>query len=215
MNNYFIIKDQCRKGLIKYLENACSNIPNINNPNILDAGCGTGVPALWLADNLSGIITAIDIDKESINYLQQKISHNNLQNRVEVLCASFLDYKFDFNHFDIILAEGLLNIVGFEAGFEKAIKILKKSGYFIIHDEDKGYDKKCEFINENNCIIIDTFYLDETTWWEDYYRQLETEINKIMDSKTYDLFKSDLEEIKNIKTDPSQYRSIYYVIKKI
>ncbi len=215
MDNYFYIKDNCRKGFIKYLENVCSTIPKINNSNILDIGCGTGVPTLWLADNLSGIITAIDTDKESINFLQQKIYHNDLQNRVKVLCTSFLDYKCDFDHFDIILAEGLLNIIGFEAGFEKAITMLKKSGYFIIHDDYRGHNKKCKFINENNCIIINTLYLDETIWWEDYYRQLEIEIDNIADTKTYDLFKSDMEEIEYYKTDPSHFRSIYYVIKKI
>jgi len=215
MDNYFYIKDNCRKGLVKYLENACSNIPNINNPNILDAGCGTGVPTLWLAENLSGIITAIDTDKKNIIYLQQKIHHNNLQNRVKVLCTSFLDYKFDRDHFDIILAEGLLNIVGFETGFEKAIKILKKGGYFIIHDEYRDHNKKCKFIDENNCIIIYTLYLDETIWWEEYYRHLEIEINRIADTETFDLLKSDMEEIEYYRTDPSHFRSIYYVIKKI
>ena len=214
MNEYFKIKDSCRSGLVKYLDNACIKLPRLKNLNILDIGCGTGVPTLWLAENFCANITAIDKDKESINYLQQKITERNLQNRIKTLYTSFSEFKSESDFYDIILAEGFLNIVGFEAGFKRIIEILKKKGYLVIHDEYKDHNKKLEFINENKCAIIDSLYLDENVWWNDYYKQIELEISKFSDPKIDELFKRDIEEIKYYKTSPSLFRSIYYIIMK-
>jgi cyclopropane fatty-acyl-phospholipid synthase-like methyltransferase len=215
IKEYFQIKDNCRKGLIKHLEKAFSIIPEIENPKILDIGCGTGVPTLWIADKYSGTITAIDIDKNSLDWLQNKINDKNLVDRVTTLNTSFFNFKTNPDYFDIIIAEGFLNTVGFERGFLKVIKILKRNRYFIIHDDFKDHEKKCDFIQDNGCKTIDTLYLDENVWWNDYYRQLESEISVIDYDQTKGLFTSDLKEIENYKLDSSPFRSIYYIIEKL
>jgi cyclopropane fatty-acyl-phospholipid synthase-like methyltransferase len=137
INEYFEIKDKCRKGLLKYLSNALSIIPRIEKPKILDIGCGTGVPAIWLAENYNGIITAVDIDKKSLAWLLEKAKRQNLESRITVINKSFFDVEFDENYYDIILAEGFLNIVGFNNGFPEIIKLLKINRFFVIHDEHK------------------------------------------------------------------------------
>jgi len=212
---YFKIKDHCRIGLIKHLEKAFSVIPQIDNPKILDIGCGTGVPTLWLADKYSGLITAIDTDGHSLDWLQEKANNRNLGNRITSLNISFFDFKSDSDYFDLILAEGFLNIVGFEIGFQKIIGLLKRKGYFIIHDEFKDHEKKCDFIQNNRCRIIDSQYLDENIWWNDYYKKLETEINNKDNNQILNLLKSDIKEIEYYKADPSPFRSIYYIIEKL
>jgi cyclopropane fatty-acyl-phospholipid synthase-like methyltransferase len=215
IKEYFQIKDNCRKGLIKHLEKAFSIIPQIENPKILDIGCGTGVPTLWIADKYSGTITAIDTDKSSLDWLQNKINDENLVDKVTTFNTSFFDFKSNPEYFDIIIAEGFLNIVGFERGFLKVIKILKRNRHFIIHDEFKDHEKKFDFIQDNGCKIIDILYLDENVWWNDYYRQLESEISAIDSDQTKVLFTSDLKEIENYKMDSSSFRSIYYIIEKL
>jgi cyclopropane fatty-acyl-phospholipid synthase-like methyltransferase len=215
IKEYFQIKDNCRKGLIKHLEKAFSIIPQIENPKILDIGCGTGVPTLWIADKYSGTITAIDTDKSSLDWLQNKINDENLVDKVTTFNTSFFDFKSNPEYFDIIIAEGFLNIVGFERGFLKVLKILKRNRHFIIHDEFKDHEKKFDFIQDNGCKIIDILYLDENVWWNDYYRQLESEISAIDSDQTKVLFTSDLKEIENYKLDSSPFRSIYYIIEKL
>jgi cyclopropane fatty-acyl-phospholipid synthase-like methyltransferase len=212
---YFRIKDNCRTGLVKYLERAVSVIPEIDNPEILDIGCGTGVPTLWLADKYSGSITAIDTDVNSLDWLRKKAKNRRPGERLTVLNISFLDFNPDTESFDLILAEGLLNIIGFETGFLRVIEMLKRNRYFIIHDEFRDHDKKCDFIRDNNCRIIDSQYLDEKIWWNDYYKMLETEINNPDNSQIQNLFKSDIKEIEYYKEDPSPFRSIYYIIEKL
>ncbi|MGD9328974.1 MAG: class I SAM-dependent methyltransferase [Cyclobacteriaceae bacterium] len=214
IGEYHKIKDGCRIGLIKYLEKAFSAIPEMDNPNILDIGCGTGVPTLWIANKYTGTITAIDIDPLSLDWLQKKINTGNLRKRLTILNISFFNFKAESNSFDIILAEGFLNVVGFEKGFKKVIKLLKRNGYLIVHDEFKDHDKKCDFIRQNHCRIVDSVYLDEGVWWNDYYKRLLAEIHNKENSKIHSFFKSDIKEIECYKADPSAFRSIYYIIEK-
>jgi len=215
IQEYFQIKDNCRKGLIKHLKKAFSTIPIFDNPVILDIGCGTGVPTLWISDNYSGPITAIDTDADSLEWLQKKIHNKNLQNKITTLNTSFFNFKSKPDYFDVILAEGFLNIVGFERGFPKMIELLKRNRHLIIHDEYKDHEIKCNFITNNHCKVVDTLYLDENIWWDDYYRQLEIEIRSIYIDQIKDLFKSDLKEIEYFKTDSSPFRSIYYIVEKL
>jgi len=214
-NEYYTIKDTCRKGLLKYLAKAFSLIPKTEKPKILDIGCGTGVPTFWLAENYSGIITAIDTDKNALYWLQEKISSSNLENQITTVNISFFDLKSNPGYFDIILAEGFLNIVGFEQGFSKLVRMLKNDGYFIIHDEYKDHEKKCDYIFNNRCRLIDTLLLDEKIWWNNYYMQLEIKITSIENNQTKELFKSDIKEINSYKMDSTPFKSIYYIVNKL
>lgn len=214
LKEYYQIKDNCRAGLLKYMAEAVSILPKINNPKILDIGCGTGVPTLWLAENYGGIITAIDSDRDATDWLKEKILKKGLENKIIVVNISFYDLKQEQCFFDIILAEGFLNVTGFEAGFVKLIGMLKEGGYFIIHDEFKDHEMKCDFIRENDCDLAGTVYLDESVWWSEYYRQLEAEINSMDSKQVKDLFKSELNELDYYRKDPISFRSIYYIINR-
>jgi len=208
---YFKIIDNCRKDLLKYFFKAISVIPVIEKPIILDVGCGSGVPTIALAEIFNGIITAVDNDTKSIDRLEEKVKKLNLSDRISIINSSFWNIEFEENHFDIIVAEGFLNVICFEKGFLEVIKLLKTNGYFIIHDEYKNHNKKIEFIANNNCKILDSFRLDKNVWWNDYYKCLEKEISL---HKNKDLFKSDLNEIEMYKKDSSQFNSIYYIVEK-
>jgi len=211
---YFEIKDNCRKGLLKYLTKAISIIPIIENPRILDVGCGSGVPTLMIAEKFNGKITAIDTDTKSIAIFREKVKELDLSNRVTLTDSSLFDIKVKNNQYDLILAEGLLNVVGFQKGFLKIIKLLKRKGFIIIHDEFQNQNDKIEFIKNNDCKILDSFVLDEQIWWNDYFKCLEKEISSNSNKELLKLFKSDLHEIKLFKKNPSQYTSVY-IIEKI
>lgn len=213
-DQYFRIRDNCRRGLIGHLEEACSKIPEKDHVRMLDIGCGTGVPTCWLAEHYSGMITAIDIDREALDFLRGKIHDLHLDERVKVHHVSFSDYDCEPEAFDLILAEGFLNVIGFEDGFNRVVKILAKRGYFIIHDEFKDHASKIAWIGREGCRIIDTLCLDETVWWNDYYQKLESEISRIKNPGLLQLFENDLKEIEYFHRDPSPFRSMYYIVEK-
>ncbi len=146
--------------------------------------------------------------------MEEKVKELNLSNRITIVNSSLFDLELEENLFDIILAEGFLNVVGFQKGFSKVIKLLKRNGFFIIHDEFRNHNKKTEFIESNNCKILDSFRLDEHVWWNDYYKCLEKEISSQEKKYFLKLFKTDLYEIELFKQDPSQFNSVYYVIEK-
>ena len=73
---------------------------------------------------------------------------------------------------------------------------------------------KCDFIRENYCDLVGTIYLDESVWWNDYYKQLEAEIASREINQLKDVFKSELKEIELYRKDPSPFRSIYYVVRR-
>jgi cyclopropane fatty-acyl-phospholipid synthase-like methyltransferase len=214
MNEYYRLKDTCRIGLIKYLHNAISLIPVEGQNRILDIGCGTGVPTLYMAEQFTGSITALDTDKSALEFFQDKINQGKYLNTIDIQNISFFDFRAEKNSFDIILAEGFLNVVGFEKGFTRVAELLKPGGYFVIHDEYKDHDKKNVFIAQHHCILINSWYLDETIWWNEYYHGLNNRINEIKDTELSGLFKGDISEIEYYKTDPTQFRSIYYLVQK-
>ncbi|OFY74149.1 MAG: hypothetical protein A2V46_13105 [Bacteroidetes bacterium RBG_19FT_COMBO_42_7] len=160
-------------------------------------------------------MTAIDTDNSALEWLQKKIISKKLEKKITTINVSFFDFKSDPGFYDIILAEGFLNIIGFEPGFPEVINMLKSNGYFIIHDELRENEKKCECIRKNRCELIDSLFLDEKVWWNDYYKQLDNEINTVKNGQLADLFSSDLKEIEYYKQDPSPFKSIYYIVRKL
>ena len=209
---YFDVKDHCRKGLQQHLDRATSLIPKIGHPNMLDAGCGSGVPTMFMMEKFGGDMTAIDPDPNSINYLREKAKKANLENRLKIINCSLFDLKEGSSQFDLIIAEGLLNIVGFQQGFLHLVSLIKSKGFIIIHDEYQEQMKKNKFIESNDCRVIDSFELHEQIWWNDYYQCLEISIHS--DKNDVKQFESELLEIEAFKKDSSEFKSVYYVIKR-
>ena len=62
-----IDKDFFRESLNKYTEKAFKMLPEMNNPSILDIGCGSGVPSIELARLSNAKIIGLDIDQSSLD----------------------------------------------------------------------------------------------------------------------------------------------------
>jgi ubiquinone/menaquinone biosynthesis C-methylase UbiE len=208
------IKDICRNNLAEYLIKALSMISYIEKPLVLDIGCGTGVPTLILASHSNGTIYAVDSNDLSLSILRDKIIKLNLSERIITFHKSVLEIDFPDLKFDIIVAEGLLNIIGFESGLLLVNKIIKNGGFFIIHDEYSNKNKKLKIINRYNYKLTGSFELDENVWWDDYYQCLEKQILACQDCNTCKLFKNELEEIELFKKQPKLFRSRYFVLEK-
>jgi len=203
------IKDNCRKNLSKYTIKAFSSIPKINNPLILDMGCGTGVPILAIMEICNGFFYAVDSDESCLNLLKEKVTSLKYTNRINIINASIFDLDLFNVDFDIILADGLLNVIGFEKGMSVLLRYLKNFGYLVLHDELINVTKKGEIFKKNNLKLINSFELNEDIWWNEYYSCLEKSIEYFNNDA---IFKSEINEILHFKKDPTLFKSIYYVL---
>lgn len=211
---YYDIKDKCRKGLLKYLSKALSYIRLTENPGILDAGCSSGVVAIEMAAQFAGKITAFDIDEHALKRLKEKSAELQLTGRINIINSSLLDLKLPEKSYDLIIAEGLLNVTGFENGFQHLLKFLKPAGFMIIHDEYRDQEAKQKFIEESGCKLLHTFSLDENVWRDDYYKCLEAEIRSLTE-KLRHKFESGLREIETLMQNPLEFRSRYYIAERV
>ena len=207
--NYYRIRDNCRKNINKYTIKALSSIHKNNNPLILDMGCGTGVSTLALIEIFNGFFYAVDSDESCLNWLKEKVNSLKYDNRIKIIKASLFDSNLFHINFDIILAEGLLNVIGFEKGIPVLLKYLNNSGYLVIHDELTNLAEKGEIIKKNNLKLINSLELNEDVWWNEYYSCLEKSIEYFNNDS---IFKSEINEILQFKKDPTLFRSIYYVL---
>ncbi len=206
----FEIKDECRKNLNKYTSIAFSIIPKIDKPIILDAGCGTGVPTLSLIELCNGNIYAVDPDQYSIKWFKKKVAALKLKDRIKIFNDSILNPTLFNFKFDIILAEGLLNVIGFENGLQILINYLKNERYLIIHDEYKNDSKKRRYFKNNNLKLLHSFKLDENIWLNEYFYCLKSKIENLKDNQ---LFESELKAINENIRNLNNLKSIYYILK--
>jgi ubiquinone/menaquinone biosynthesis C-methylase UbiE len=209
--DYFKIKDQCRKGLVKYLFDALGIISVPKHAQMLDIGCGTGVPTLALASCFWGDIKAIDKNINALSYLKKKISENDYSNRIKPINASFFEMP-DNEIYDLVLIEGVLNVVGFEKGISKVVKLTKPKGHVIIHDENKDLPEKMKIIEKEGLKLLNTIPLDHKIWWNNYYKSLEAQISKIKNKNLKNLFRPDVKEIEYYRENPASVSSIYFVL---
>lgn len=99
-------KDMLRKNLITYTRKAFRMLPRLEDPRILDIGCGSGIPTIELAHLCNGQILAVDIDQSHLNSLEEKISEAGLSDRVHTLNCSLFHLDFPDEDFDVIWSEG-------------------------------------------------------------------------------------------------------------
>jgi SAM-dependent methyltransferase len=104
------------------------NVPaNLNNKNVLDAGCAAG----WYTEQLIGLgakVTAVDISPEMVHATQRRVG-----NSAEVLCLDMEDrLPFEDHYFDLILSSLTLHYLkDWNKPFEELQRILKPNGSFL------------------------------------------------------------------------------------
>jgi ubiquinone/menaquinone biosynthesis C-methylase UbiE len=237
-----IHKDLPRQGSGRdeYTQKAFEMIPKINQPNILDIGCGPGLQTIKLAKLSDGKITAIDIHQPYLDQLKKHVIREKLSDRINILNKSMINMDFSEEEFDIIWAEGSIFIIGFEKGIIEWKKFIKQKGFLAIHEmtwlrddppkEISDYWERVypqistienilEIIRKCGYKIIGYFPLPEDAWWELYYNPLEKRL-KMLEKKYKDnpealeMIQEEYEEIDLFKKYNKWYGSVFYVMQK-
>jgi len=107
-----IDRDPIRAKLLGYTRAAFEMLPSLDNPHILDVGCGSGIPTLELLRLSNGRITALDIDQRMLDKLRDKAEAQGLSDRITILKVSIPGMDFTDESFDVIWAEGSIAVIG-------------------------------------------------------------------------------------------------------
>lgn len=217
--DFQIAKDRVRERLNKFTAKAFQMLPQMDKPQILDVGCGTGVPTMKLAELSNGHITALDIDQNAINILKRKTKEAGLPGRVEAMTCSMLDMDFPKEGFDLIWAEGSINFVGFKKGLTDWGQFLKPKGYLAVHDEKNNLAQKLDDIPDSGYELLGYFNLDEQTWKKEYFFPMQRLINETRSEHAGDrdlqaLLDKEQQEIDLFKTDPASCCSVFFIMRK-
>lgn len=150
------------KNYNKKLEELVGLLPE--NGKVLDLGCGMGGNSAFLAER-GFDVTAIDNDKENIEYIKKNYSKINAVNK------DILDFDFPEQEYDLVLAINLLHFFKLEdikLLMNKILKSLKNNGliYLQAFSEKKPakkfphlFTKKelQEFFSKNKILELEEF----------------------------------------------------------
>lgn len=210
-----IYVEDFRKNFLQYTRKAFEMLPRLDQPKILDVGCGSGIPAIELAHLSNAQIIGIDIDEEALNKFNEKIKKLNLSDRVKTINCSLLKLDFPNENFDIIWAEGVIQFIGFERALKEWSRLLKNNGFIVVHDDLSDKEKKLKIIPQKGYTLINYFQLPDNAWEVGYFMPLERQIEKLRDyPKKPKNLKSFIKEINSYKKNPENYRSMFYLIQK-
>ena len=212
-------KDLIRKRLLKYTRKAFQMLPKLDEPRILDVGCGSGIPTMEVDGLSNGQITGLDVNQPSLDRLTRKIEKAGLSDRVKVMKCSMVDMDFPDESFDIIWAEGSIHVVSFKRGLKEWRQFLKPNGFLAVHDEIGDITEKIERISSCGYELLGHFILNEDTWWMEYFAPLEKLIFEIRtehpdDPKVLEILHNDQREIEMFKKNPGRYCSVFFIMKK-
>lgn len=103
--------------------------------HVLDAGCGVGGTAFYLAKEKGTTVTGISLSEKQLNTANKTASSFNLENRVTFHNMDYCNTSFPDASFDVIWAcESMCHAAEKNAFLNECYRLLKKGGRLIISD---------------------------------------------------------------------------------
>lgn len=126
------------ESLVRMIEILADKAKITSREKVLDAGCGVGGGALWLARNIGCKVIGIDINSNFVNIARCEAAKRNLANFVSFHEMNFCRTTFGENEFDIVWAvESSCHAEDKQAFLVEMSRILKLGGRIIIADAYK------------------------------------------------------------------------------
>ncbi len=202
------IRDSVRINLLEFARTAFKMLPPMDNPSILDIGCGSGIQTIELAKMCNGHITAIDIDVPALALLQRKIKEQGLSHRFSIMKVSMLNLHGLGKTYDIIWAEGSIYAVGFENGIRDWKQLLTKDGFLVVHDENDRVEAKLQIIKKHGYKILGQIDVQHEEWEERYYKPLLSILaNKKLPESEFRELRKEIDTFKRTKMG-----SIFFIL---
>jgi SAM-dependent methyltransferase len=206
--------DAFRSNVLKYTTLAFGVLPKLDRPTILDAGCGTGVPTIRLAELCDGIVVALDTDQISLGRLAEKLVQKGLSDRVMLVNCPIEKMPFDKETFDVVWAEGSISHLGFKAAEEILGQYLKSGGFLVLHDDANSYLEKLHTVESLGFSLLGFFLLSDRVWWDEYYKPLESALARADSVRPPHQLDAILKELEQFRIEPNRFRSAFFIMRK-
>jgi len=105
------------------------------NDTVLDAGCGVGGSAFWLAENLGAKVVGVNINQMQTEIARKQAVKKKIDKSVNFFVKDFMDTNFPDNSFDVVW--GIESICYAESKRDflaEAKRLMKNNGRIIIAD---------------------------------------------------------------------------------
>ncbi|RSK27267.1 class I SAM-dependent methyltransferase [Bacillus sp. HMF5848] len=96
---------------------------------VLDAGCGTGQTAAYIAKETHAKVMAIDINEEMVKKAKKRF--HSLSLSIPVQTADLLSLPYDNDLFDYIILESVLSFTDTKKALCECYRVLKENGVLI------------------------------------------------------------------------------------
>lgn len=118
---------------IKWRKKVVEMVNKQQPDTILDIATGTGDLAINLAKTSASRIIGFDISPGMLEVGKKKITHKQLDHKIEMVLGDSEKMPFDDNSFDAItVAFGIRNFENLEQGLSEILRVLKPNGIFVI-----------------------------------------------------------------------------------
>lgn len=212
-------RDVVRARLLKYTRKAWDMLPAMERPRILDIGCGSGLPTIQLALWSRGTVIGLDIDQAALDKLVARARAEGLENRVKVMCCSLFEIDLPDAIFDIVWAEGSLNVIGYQRALKEWRRLLRPGGFLVVHDDANDLERKLSSIAVNGYELVGHFLLPDDAWWVDYYAPLKEQVKEwrktwANDPQALASLESAQAEIDRYLASPEEFRSMFLIMRR-
>jgi len=216
--------------------NQISEIPT--QPEILEIGCGCGLPSINLAQYFGGHICSVNSQKEYIQELQIEAIRRGYIDIIDYINTDVFHLNFEEHKFNVIWSEGAISQLGLKRGILEWKKYLCNYGYIAINNiswlkksqpakllefwerEDpkmNSVDNNLQIIESNGYKLIDFFVISPETWWDEYYSPLDDRIKNIryqyieneIAQEVFDYIQLEIDMYKNYS---EYYGSVFYIM---
>ena len=210
--------EELRGRCLKHTRRAYRLLPSLEQPRVLDIGCGQGQQTMELARLSGGKVVGIDIDHAALSRLQERIEQSSFGDRVKVIHVSLFDNKFDDHSFDVLWEEGVFNLLDASRCLAECRRLLKPDGYLVMHETILGFESIRKKFPEFGFKLMDQHMLPKHFWWTNYGAPLEKRIRVYREIHGDDSDSPKLAEHENmvasIKNDPDGTDCGIYLVKR-
>jgi cyclopropane fatty-acyl-phospholipid synthase-like methyltransferase len=103
--------------------------------NVLDAGCGVGGAAFYLAIQKNARVTGITLSQKQVDYANMVLLHQKMSERITFILMDYSKTTFENECFDVVWAcESVCHASDKKKFLEESFRLLKPGGRLIMSD---------------------------------------------------------------------------------